>query len=860
MNDHCPEHPWSAEPKSIVSTLGSSTASGLADAEAGHRLTSHGRNQLHARTERKWLGILLAQFQSLLVLLLAVAAAVAFAFHDWIEGIAICLVILLNAAIGFFTELGAIRSMESLRKFNAVHVTVRRDGTSRRIPAEDLVPGDIVIIVAGDIIAADLRLLNASRLQANESLLTGESLPVNKELTLLPDDTILAERTNMLYKGTSITRGTAEAIVTGTGLQTELGQISSLVLETMDEATPMEKRLSRLGRKLIIVTLVVTVFTLIMGLRSGKDLYLMIETSIALAVAAIPEGLPIIATLALARGMWRMAKSNALISRLSAVETLGATNVICTDKTGTLTENKMTLDHLLPAAPDGDLELLKIGSLCNKATPDGIGDPIEIALLKAALDRQIETQLPLLREEAFDSESKRMATSHQTDEGILVAVKGAAEAVLSVCTNLQTHDGPAPLANNDRTAWLAKNHDLASGGFRVLAFAQKTTTDPSEPLYQDLTFLGLACFIDPPREDIRATLAECHKAGIRVVMVTGDQIGTASHVAKSINLTLPGSTVRAVVGKDIPTLNDKQLLETNIFARVTPKDKLDIIEHHQKNGSIVAMTGDGVNDAPALKKADIGIAMGIRGTEVAREASDMILRDDAFSTIVTAIRQGRIIFNNIRKFVVYLMSCNLSEILVVGLAAGANAPLPLLPLQILFLNMVTDVFPALALGAGNGNSRVMSSPPRDQSEPLVGKREWLSISLYSLLISTCVLGSFAIALGPLGLPTTESVTISFLILAIAQVLHVFNMTEPGSRIFRNEITRNPFVWGALALCFLLLLLALYVPLFAGTLALTPPGAQGWILILIGSALPLIIGRLTVWILNTRNTDANTSSA
>lgn len=847
-----PASPWSISGEQVLEKLQVGISRGLSENEAAARLESYGPNYLQAKASRKWLSILIAQFKSFLVLLLTLAAGLGFVFKNWVEGGAICVVILINAAIGFFTEIGAIRSMESLRQFNVVHVTVRRDGKSKRILAEELVPGDIVIVDAGDVIAADMRLISSSRLLVNESLLTGESFPIDKSVASLPEETIIAERFNMLYKGTTINRGNAEAIVTSTGLETELSQIASLVLDTKDEITPLEKRLSQLARKLIIVTIIITLFTLVMGLASGKDLFLMIETSIALAVAAIPEGLPIIATLALARGMWRMAKNNALINRLSAVETLGATNVICTDKTGTLTENKMSLDSIIPSAPGGDIEILKIGSLCNKATIDGIGDPLEVALLNAAKERNFShgelcSIHPLVYEEAFDSESKRMATAHKHDLDILVAVKGAAEAVLSICTSIRTSNGPVPLTKMERRNWLRKNHDLALAGFRILAFATKATRDPQNSLYQNLTFLGLGCFIDPPRENIRAALNECRKAGIRVVMVTGDQPGTAIHVAKSVRIMDQDAPDVAVLGKDIRNLTDRQLLDASIFARVTPKDKLDIIERHQKNGSVVAMIGDGVNDAPALKKADIGIAMGLRGTEVSREAAKMILLNDSFDTIITAIRQGRIILNNVRKFVVYLMSCNLSEVLIVGLAAGVNAPLPLLPVQILFLNMVTDVLPALALGASEGDQNVMNQAPRKLSLAIIGRRQWLRIIGYSLLITMVVLGSFAYALHVLHVSTKEAVTISFFIVAIAQIIHVFNMTEKGSPLIWNEITKNHFIWLAILLCFTLLFAALYIPIFSEALDLTFIGFESWMLILIGGSVPLIIGRLVSWI-------------
>jgi Ca2+-transporting ATPase len=844
--------PWSLSGEQVLERLHVDSSLGLSEEEAEARLDIHGPNHLQTRAGRAWPSVLFAQFKSFLVLLLALAAALGFTFQNWVEGSAICVVILINAAIGFFTEIGAIRSMESLRKFNAVHVTARRGGKSKRLRAEKMVPGDIVMIDAGDVIAADMRLISASRLLANESLLTGESFPVEKSVSALPESAIAPERFNMLYKGASVNRGNAVAVVTATGLDTELGRISSLVLATKDEITPLEKRLDLLARKLIIVTLIITLMTLIMGLVSGKELFLMIETSIALAVAAIPEGLPIIATLALARGMWRMAKNNALINRLSAVETLGATNVICTDKTGTLTENKMTLDQIHPTASGGDMEILKIGALCNKATPDGLGDPLEVALLHAAKERDFsqkdlsETH-PLVSEEAFDSESKRMATAHRHELDILVAVKGAAEAVLSICTRIRTSDVSIPLTDMERLSWLRKNHDLASEGFRVLAFATKSTAELEDPLCQNLTFLGLASFIDPPREDVRAALDECRKAGIRVVMVTGDQPGTAVHVAKSVHILDEGAPVGVVQGKDLSTLTDQQLLEVGIFARVTPRDKLDIIAHHQKNGSVVAMTGDGINDAPALKKADIGIAMGLRGTEVSREAADMILRDDSFTTIVTAIRQGRIIYNNIRKFVVYLMSCNLSEVLIVGIAASVDAPLPLLPLQILFLNMITDVFPALALGASEGDQNVMSHPPRKMTAQLIGRSQWIRITAYSLLISVVVLGSFFYSLNVFQVSSEEAVTSSFLVLAIAQILHVFNMTEEGSPFFLNEITRNHFVWLAISVCFALLFAALYVPVLSAALDLTVPSTKSWLLIVLGGSAPLVIGRIASWI-------------
>lgn len=864
----------------------SSIGEGLSTIEVKQRLLRYGPNQLQTSGGRSWFLILVSQFKSLLVLLLAVAAGLAFAFQDWIEGFAIVAVLGINALIGFFTELGAVRSMESLRKYNKTWATVRRDGEAKKISAEHLVPGDVVLLEAGDMVAADMRIAVCSRLQANESALTGESMPVAKNDEPIAGDTILAERTNMLYKGTSLTHGSAEAVVVATGMETEFGTISSLVTATEDETTPLEKRLARLSRKLIYVTLGITVFTLVAGLLRGRELYLMIETSIALAVAAIPEGLPIIATLALARGLWRMARSNALINRLSAVETLGATNIICTDKTGTLTENKMVLVSVItdagrddfktyenPLPENDDLpmseELLKIGILCNnaeltisRATPwsdqagdYGVGDPMELALLAAGMQRglaktDLQQQYPRHHEEAFDSEVKMMATVHhgpEGDGGFLFAVKGAAEPVLASCSSLHGSEGVVPMGDELRQYWLDENQRLANVGFRVLAVASKTGNDPDAAPYEDLGLLGLVCYMDPPRSDIPGAIQSCQRAGIRVVMVTGDQAGTALHVAQSTGICREEQRCDVATGREIDQaqkegrLND--MLGVTVFSRVTPKNKLDIIQMHQDQGDVVAMTGDGVNDAPALKKADIGIAMGIRGTEVARETADMVLRDDAFVSIVSAVEQGRVIFNNIRKFVIYLMSCNLSEVLVIGLASMSGAPLPLLPLQILFLNMVTDVFPALALGASKGHADVMAKPPRSIEDPIIGRPQWRVISIYSLLITLCVLSSFGIARGLLGMSDGQAVTVAFLVIATAQLLHVFNMAEPESAAFGNEITRNPYVWGAVLLCCGILLAAMFFPPLSSVLSLEPIDMRGWVIVVIASLIPLAAGRV-----------------
>lgn len=892
-----PEQPWMHSPQEIVDTLAVSAQQGLAEAEVERRRQQYGPNRLRQSQRRSAWQILRDQFKSLVVLLLVVAAVVALIFGEWVDSIAIAVVVVVNAAIGFLTEMRAVRSMEALKEMGQVTTKVRRADQIKEVPAEALVPGDIVILESGDIVTADLRLLEASKLQANESALTGESVPVSKQLDPLQKNAVsLAERSNMLFKGTAITRGSGAGVVLATGMTTELGQISALVEEAEEEITPLEQRLDHLGRKLIGVTLLIAALVAVIGIIQGKEILLMIETAIALAVAAIPEGLPIVATIALAQGMRRMSRRNALVNKLAAVETLGGTNVICTDKTGTLTENQMTVTRFVfdsgevalsgeglaqqgefrrkgsQIDPEEDdlLQLgLKVGIWCNNAalapaesddSSGTVGDPVEVALLvagaKAGLQRKaLVAEAPEAREEAFDPDLKMMATFHRQDQNgaaaFRVAVKGAPEPVLEASTHLLRQDGPVQMTADCRQEWLEQNRAMAEAGLRVLALATKMVESLEAEPYDDLTFLGLVGLLDPPRDDVKAAITACQEAGVKVIMVTGDQPVTAGNVGQAVGLIdeedeneetiIHGQTIKPPT--KLTEAERQRLLHAPILARVSPKQKLDLIELHQQHGAIVAMTGDGVNDAPALKKADIGVAMGQRGTQVAREAADMVLKDDAFATIVVAVKQGRIIFDNIRKFVLYLLSCNISEIMSISLASVVNAPLPLLPLQILFLNLVTDVFPALALGVSPGDRHIMRRPPRDPQEPILTRAHWLTIVGYGSLITLAVLGALALALLWLELPTKQAVTISFLTLAMAQLWLVFNMRDRDSHWWRNEISQNPYVWGALALCLVLLLLAVYLPGLAQVLQVVDPGLSGWLLAGGMSLAPLLLGQI-----------------
>ena len=864
--------PWWARPAAAVAEqLGVVPDEGLSPDEARRRRAEVGPNELREHERVPTWVILANQFKSLIIGLLVAAALVAFLVGDVLEGWAVVVVIVVNTAIGFGTELRAVRSMEALRQMGHVDARVRRDGQTQVVSAEELVPGDVVVLEGGDVVTADVRLVEASKLQADESALTGESVPVDKTAEPVAEETPLAERQSMLYKGTAVTRGRGVGIVVETGMETELGGISALVEEAESEATPLEARLAALGRKLIGVTMLVIVAVTASGVLTGKAWVLMIETGLALAVAAIPEGLPIVATIALARGMRRMARRNALVRRLASVETLGATGVICTDKTGTLTENEMTVRCW--AFPDAKVELdggaldleendrlraaLEVGVLCTSASYDpesetGTGDPMEVALLRAGaaagLTRdQLDAEQPRVDEEAFDADVKMMATVHEVDEGYRVAVKGAPEAVIEAATHQARPDGPAALDDDARAVWRERNEALAADGLRVIALAEKTADRPDAPPYQDLTLLALVGLYDPPRDDVQGAIEACRGAGIDVVMITGDQPVTARGIGRAVGL-VDRDDAPVIHGGDmqsVDALSDEERhrwLGARLFARATPSQKLDLIALHQQAGRTVAMTGDGVNDAPALKKADIGIAMGQRGTQVAREAADMVLRDDAFSTIVAAVEQGRVIFRNIRRFVYYLMSCNVGEVAVVGLATALGTQLPILPLQILFLNLVTDVFPALALGVGEGDESTMRQPPRDPSEPVLERRHWVGIAGYGAVFAGATLGALLWAIRGLGLSGDEAVTISFLTLAFAQLWHVLNMRDLHASLFRNDVIRNRYVWGAVALCTGLLIAATYVPGVAQVLSLQPPDASGWGVVALMSLVPFLVGQ------------------
>ena len=870
-----PAEPGAVSAAQALAALQVDRETGLSRGQAAERKLRFGANSLQVREPENWLRILARQCSSAVVFLLAGAMILSAGFGEWDQTIAIAIVLIINTAIGFVTERRAIRSMEALRQMTRETARVRRDGRIADIAAEDLVPGDIVLLDAGDRVPADLRVLESANLSADEAALTGESLPVSKQVKARPAGTRLHERDNLLFRGTAVVRGSGEGLVVGTGRRTELGHIAQLVESAEKSRSPLEERLEQLARTLVWLTLLVASVIAVAGILSGRPAAGMAHTAIALAVAAIPEGLPIVATLALARGMLRMARRNALIENLAAVETLGATTVILTDKTGTLTENRMTVERLVAAdrvyrmdyvdacvrettgaacdTPTRELSLaLTIGALCSNAeldpeTGEGHGDPVEIALLRAAALAGITRAKALVRqpeilEHAFDTATRMMATIHRdNDDAYFAAVKGAPESVMVHCTHFAGADGPKLLSDESRARFLHLTAQLAGEGYRTLALACGESPQQLQHPYDGLTLAGIAALRDPPRADVPAAIEACRSAGIHVVMVTGDHPATAAAIAESVSLIAPG-TREASTG----TINSHAGRATaiggrSVFARVTPEEKLKLVSAFQDEGEVVAMTGDGVNDAPALKKADIGIAMGMRGTQVARQASDMVLRDDAFGTIVHAIREGRVIFENIRRFCIYLLSCNLGEILVIGAAVLSGLPLPLLPLQILFLNLVTDVFPAFALGAGEGRSDVLRHSPRPPDEPILGRRQWWTVAGFGTLMAISTLAAFVLGLR-LYDDQAVAVSIAFLTLAFAQLWHVFNLRRADSGILINAITVNPYVWAALGLCVSLIGFACLVPPVADALRLVALDTKGWAIVALFSALPLVFGQ------------------
>jgi len=876
--------------------LETDAAQGLTHAEAARRLAQYGPNTLAQAQQRSTLVILLDQFKSLIVALLVTATAIAFGMGEHIEALAILVVIVFNAAIGFFTEWKAQQALSALQKQTVRVAHVIRQGTENEIPAAELVPGDLVVLVAGARVPADGRIVESVRLQIEEAALTGESHAVAKMSDMLDDkDAVLGDRLNMAFLGTTITEGRGRLLVTAIGTHTEVGKIGILIDEATTRATPLEHKLARLGRLLIFVVLALCFVIVLAGwLRGVSDFWHMLEIGLSLAIAAVPEGLPAVATMTLALGMQRMARMRALVRRLPAVETLGSTTVICTDKTGTLTKNEMTVCIYMldqrrievtgagyalvgtflvgdkPVDPRFDEHLglaLRIGALCNDAKVEHtggrdtvLGDPTEAALIvvaeKAVLNQTaLSADFPRISEVPFDSTSKRMVTVHRAPQGQTMAfVKGSPATLIASSVAQIRAAGVAPLTPNDRRRWEETNQGLAGAALRVLGLAYRELSEGYDEgdLSRNLIFVGLVGMSDPLRDEAKAAIATCRVAGIRTVMITGDQQPTAAEIAKQLGIDRgpDGRLLRTVHGRELTKLDavgwERMVADAAVFARVSPEHKLQIVEALQQQGHVIAMTGDGVNDAPAMKKADIGIAMGIKGTEVAKENADMVITDDNFASIVGAVEQGRIIYGNILRFLHYLLSCNISEILTVFLALMIGWPLPLVALQILWLNLVTDVFPAFALALEPSTPDVMTRPPRDPKKSLLTLRFAGLIAWQGLLLTGVTLLAFGIGLrwygtGDEGL--RQATTMAFMTLALAQVFHTFNARSQSRSVFTSRLFTNSWLWVAVGICVILQVAAVYLPLFQQVLHTVIPTVSDWGVIGACSLMPVAVVEL-----------------
>ncbi|MFW5913700.1 MAG: cation-translocating P-type ATPase, partial [Bacillota bacterium] len=829
------ETPYRHSVSQVEKTLETDIEKGLSEEEARTRLETYGRNVIEKKKEISPWEVLIRQFKDVIILILFVAAIVSFAIGDTVEGFAVVGVIILTTAFGFFTEYRAEKSVEALQGMITPSAKVRRDGKLKEVEASNLVPGDIVVIEEGDRVTADGRLIEADHLKIEESMLTGESEPVLKNTEALESTKVpVADRTNMVHMGTTLTGGNGEFIVTGTGESTEMGKISEMLQQTVDETTPLEKQLQSTGKFLIYVTFAITFIVAIVGILSGRPPIEMIKTAIALAVAAVPEGLPAVATITLAIGMRKMAKKNALVKTLPAVETLGSTTVIATDKTGTLTENQMTLDTFTlgkrtirvsgtgykpegefqeegatidPMDDEGIRHFLEVSFLASNAVLSKddesgqwtvIGDPTEGALVVAASKSGIVKSInkkdtERLDEMPFDPDEQFMSVlTEDKEKRRLISLKGAPKAVLKRSKYHYAANGEIKtLTDEDKDYYIKQNEALAKKGLRVLALACKENPerDFREASEEGLVFLGLAGIFDPPRSDVQTSIEDAQTAGIRILMITGDQPDTAASIAHKLGIE--GSEDEVMLGSELEELSSEDLAKTlkshRIFARVSPEHKLTILNALNEQNEITAMTGDGVNDAPALKRADIGISMGARGTAVAKEASDMVLLDDSFNTIVSAVREGRVILDNIQKFIHYLLSINLSEIVLIFAAIVLGFPVPLTAIQILWLNMITGVFPAFSLAFETPEARTMTDPPRDPSMPIITDSYKWRIVFQGTLIMVGPLLAYIYFMNSEAHTLEEARTIGFMTLAIVHLLQVFNARKQNGLGFEGSM-------------------------------------------------------------------------
>lgn len=842
---------------------------GLTETEAAQNMEVYGKNILKQQKKSTWLKTLLNQFTDLMIIILIASSMISFFMGQNSEAIAILAIVFLNGFLGFFQEIRTEKAMEALMNMAAPHARVIRDGLLKDIPAEQVVPRDLIVLEAGNRVPADAVLVEASALFSDESMLTGESVPASKSpLDGFKNKLNGISPKNLVYMGSMITSGTGKAVVLSTGMETEMGKIAEMIESAGTTDTPLQKKLEKLGEIMVVGCLIICAIVSLIGILRGEPVIEMLLEGISLAVAAVPEGLPAVVTIALAIGVRRMVQRNALIRRLPAVETLGCATVICSDKTGTLTENRMTVvaayagknpytmiknskgrPSVYCRGREVDTEktfglklLLKIGLLCGnthinevrekrETVVDIEGDPTEVALVRAALDfgldkNEAELYYHRAREIPFDSDRKLMSVVCRTSSGeLFLFAKGAPEVVLEKCSKILIADRERDIKPDDRSNIMDECHKMTSEALRVMGFAYRTVQANqlwSDKLEQEFVFVGLAGMTDPPRKEAPEAVARCRQAGIKTVMITGDHKETAAAIAGSIGIYRKGDMI--LTGSEMDKMTDEQLGErcgrVSVYARVYPKHKLRIIKAYRNKGHIVAMTGDGVNDAPAIKDADIGIAMGKSGTDVTRQSAAMILMDDNFSSIVAAVEEGRNIYSNIRKFIRYLLSCNVGEVLTMFLATLAGLPIPLLPAQILIVNLATDGLPAIALGMEPGDPDAMNQPPRSPNESVFAHGLSSVIVTRGILIALSTLATFMIVFHfSKNLETARTATLVTLV--VAQLIHVFECKSETRGLFELNLFSNPYLVYAVLSSVLLLLGVIYLP-FAGKVFGTMP--------------------------------------
>ena len=855
---------------------------GLTDEEVKRRMDTHGPNRLDTTKQKSLLSMFFEQFMSSMVVILFIAAIISGVIgvmHDegLVESFVILAILIINALIGTVQEMKAQSSLEALNRMSSPHTKVLRGGQVTEVVSTEIVPGDIVLLDTGDIIPADLRLIESVNLKIQESALTGESVPVEKTAVQLQEKEVpLGDRDNMAFSTSMVTYGRGKGLVVATGMQTEVGKIAHMLQHTEATETPMGKRLQQLGKVLGYVALAICVVIFIVGVSYGNDWMEMLMMAVSLAVAAIPEGLQIVSTIVLAIGVQRLVKLNAIVRTLPSVETLGSTTVICSDKTGTLTQNKMTVvegwtggnrvdfrNAPLPEELDSDeTRLLQAALLCTdahlKMLPDGkhetAGDPTETAIVDVALALKmnkvtLEEQFPRVGEVPFDSERKRMATINRMEEEQLrVNVKGGLDEVLSVSTQIHIHGKVRPITDEDRETIREENHRMALSALRVLAVAYKDIDAlpaevSAETVEQELVFTGLLGLIDPARPEVVEAVKKCKSAGIRPVMITGDHKVTAVAIAAEIGIYREGD--KAITGTDLVEMSDEALYrdvqDYAVYARVAPEHKVRIVKAWQSQGEIVAMTGDGVNDAPALKQADIGVAMGIVGTEVAKDASDVILTDDNFATIVGAVEEGRRIYDNILKAIQFLLSANVGEVLLIFIASIFNIGNPLTPILILWINLVTDSLPALALSMDPAENDIMTRQPRDPRKGFFSRGMIWRIIYQGATIGLISLAAYMIGVRDGGQPLGQ--TMAFAVLGFSQFFHIRNLHSNRRSSFRTSIFSNKPLLGAIFISALLLLAVLMIPAVRDIFGVVVMDPMHWIYVGVLSLVPIVVVEL-----------------